>query len=164
MEWREISRTIEAEASSPRAAAERVAHRLGARRDDRMQASTVASGADGCWSMSVRARPYSSYLYSAVVKGLFRPTARGCRFEGQVRPGWGSFLWNLLLVAIPAVGAVWFVIDAIGGSGTAGSRFGPLALAFLFTMMALAVASMIFRDLRRLTAELEAEFRAALRP
>jgi hypothetical protein len=156
MAWREISRTIQAEGSSSRAAAERVAHRLGGRRDDRQQAAAATREADDRWSVSVTARPYSSYLYSAVLEGIFRPTDRGCLFEGRVRPGWGPFLFNLTLVVIPAAGALWFTMNALGGSGGAGSRLERLALAALFGMMALTV--------RRLTAELEAEFQAAIRP
>jgi hypothetical protein len=164
MAWRDISRTIQAEGSSSRAAAERVAHRLGAQRDDRRQAAAATCESDGRWSVSVAARPYSSYLYSAVVEGTFRPTDRGCLFDGRVRPGWGTFLFNLTLVVIPAAGALWFTMDALGGSGNAGSRLGRLALAAFFAMMALTVWRMILRDLRRLTAELEAEFQAAIRP
>jgi hypothetical protein len=164
MAWREISRTIQAEGSSPRAAAERVAHRLGSRRDDRRQAAAATCEIDGGWSVSITARPYSSYLYSAVVEGIFRPTDRGCLFEGRVRPGWGTFLFNLTLVVIPAAGALWFTMNALGGSGNTGSRLERLALAALLGMMALTVWRMVFRDLRRLTAELEAEFLAAIRP
>jgi hypothetical protein len=164
MTWREICRDIEAEASSARAAAERVAHRLGTRRDDRRQKATVTSGADGSWSTFVVARPYSSYFYSAVLKGNFRRTDRGCRFEGTVRPGWPSFLFNLTLVLMFTTGALRFMVVAVGGSGNVGSRLGPLALAAVFAMFGVAIQQMVFKDLRRLTADLEAEFRTALTP
>lgn len=57
-------------------------------------------------------------------------------------------------MVLPAAGALWFTMNAHDGSGNAGSRLERLALAALFGMMALTVWRMIFRDLRRLTAEL----------
>lgn len=162
--WRDVCRTLEVEASSPRAAAERVAHRLGAARDGRRQTAKAVSASDGQWSVSVAARESGGYLYSAVVKGTFRPTDRGCLFEGNVRPGWATFLFNMTLVVIAGAGAMWFTVDAAAGTGDAGSRLGRLALAAFFAMTALAIGRMIYRDLRRLTADLEAEFRAAIKP
>lgn len=118
----------------------------------------------GPLSEPVRRRQGISYPYSSVVKGVLRTTDRGCLFKGNIRPGRGTFLPNVGFVVMLAAGALWFAVGAVVGSGSAGSRLGRLSLGFRFTMMFLALGLAFFRDLRRLTNELEADFRAAIRP
>jgi hypothetical protein len=104
-----------------------------------------------------------SYPYSAVVDGVLQATSRGSRFDGTVRPGWGTILAEAAFLLLLGGGAIWFAIDAAVGTGDGRSRLERLALSSLFTMMLLALAVTFFQDLRRLTEALEAEFLAAMK-
>jgi hypothetical protein len=163
MHWRNVRREVRAEGSSPRAAANRIRGRFDTSDGSTRTVAHVSELDTGSWSVSVRRRQGASYPYSAVVEGVLRTTDRGCLFEGTIRPGWGTFLSNMVLVVMLAAGALWFAVHAVLGPGGVGSRFGELSLTFLFGMMFLAFGLMCYHDLRRLTDDLEAEFLAAIR-
>lgn len=163
MRWSDFSREIAAEASSPRAAAGRIRRRFNNRAGLRRDRACVTELGNASWSVEVVSRQASSYLYSAVVTGVLRETPTGCRFDGKVRPGWGTFLCNVTLVAgcallLPVLGRA-----LLPGATRAGSWWTWLLLVCASGAMTVGLARMFSRDLKRLVDDLEAEFPRAMR-